>query len=80
MTITIDPTPDAPLVERAQLEGISVSAYIERLVKADRATLDELEALALEGLKSGEPIATGPGYWEAKHRFLDERLSNIGAR
>jgi hypothetical protein len=41
---------------------------------------DELEALAVEGLDSGEPIEIGPGYWEAKHRQLDERLSKTAAR
>jgi len=35
----------------------------------------DLEALALEGLNSGEPIEAGPGYWEEKHRRLDARLT-----
>jgi hypothetical protein len=40
----------------------------------DRAKAEkELEALAMEGLSSGEPIEPGPGYWEEKHRRLDER-------
>ena len=39
---------------------------------------EELEALALEGLNSGDPIEPGPGYWEEKHRRLDDRLKNAG--
>ena len=41
---------------------------------------DELQALALEGLNSGAPIESGPGYWEEKHRRLDERLQKTAAR
>lgn len=39
-----------------------------------------LEALALEGLYSGEPIDVGPSYWEDKHRRLDERLAKAATR
>ena len=39
-----------------------------------------LEALAIEGLKSGDPMEIGPGYWEEKHRRLDERLKKTGTR
>jgi hypothetical protein len=34
----------------------------------------ELETLTLEGLNSGAPIEAGSGYWEEKHRLLDNRL------
>ena len=40
---------------------------------ADQAAEQELEALALEGLSSGQPIEAGPQYWQEKHRRLDER-------
>ena len=59
---------------------MSVDAYVERLVRADEDAEDELEALAIEGLDSGEPIEVGPGYWEEKHRRLDERLKKTGTR
>jgi hypothetical protein len=75
MAITIDPKVEARLRERAEAEGLSVNAYVERLVNADQSAQDELERLAADGLKSGEPIEVGPGYWEQKHRRLDERLS-----
>ena len=80
MTITIDPRVEARLRERAEAEGVSVTAYIERLVKADQSADEELEGLALEGLNSGEPIEVGPGYWEEKHRRLNERLKKSGTR
>ena len=80
MAITIDSKLEARLRERAEAEGLSVAAYIERFLKADQAAEEELESLALEGLKSGDPIQAGPGYWEEKHRRLDERLKKTGTR
>ena len=74
MAITIDPKVEARLRERAEAEGLSVAAYVERLIKADHAAEEETESLALEGLNSGDPIAVGPDYWEKKHRRLDDRL------
>ena len=62
---------EARLRERAQAEGLTVSASVERLVEADQAAEQELESLALEGLNSGEPIEVGPEYWQEKHRRLD---------
>ena len=78
MSITINPELETRLRARAQAEGITVEAYVERLLRADQEAEDELEALALGGLDSGEPIEAGPGYWEEKHRRLDERLRNAG--
>jgi hypothetical protein len=80
MPITIDPKLEARLRERAEAEGLSVPDYVERLVKADQSAEEELESLALEGLNSGDPIQVGPGYWEAKHQQLDERLKKTGTR
>ncbi|HYL76442.1 MAG TPA: hypothetical protein VEU96_19675 [Bryobacteraceae bacterium] len=74
MSLTIDPRVERRLRERAEAEGLSVTAYVERLVNADQSAEDELEELALDGLNSGEPIEVGPGYWEEKHRRLEERL------
>jgi hypothetical protein len=79
-TITIDPKVEARLRERAEAEGLSVTDYVERLVKAEQSAEDELEGLALEGITSGEPIEAGPGYWEEKHRHLDERLKKTGTQ
>jgi hypothetical protein len=75
MTVTIDSRLDHRLLEKAAAEGMTVPAYVERLVEADESGERELESLALEGLNSGEPIEVGPGYWEEKHRRLDERIA-----
>lgn len=80
MTITIDSKLEARLRQRAEAEGLTVEAYIERLLSADQIAEDELESLALEGLNSGGTVAVGPGYWEEKHRSLDERLKKTGSR
>jgi plasmid stability protein len=80
MTITIPPKLEMRLRVRAEAEGITVEAYVERLVRAEQQTEDELEALALEGINSGEPIEVRPGYWEDKHRRLDERLKETCIR
>ena len=75
MSITIDPKLEARLRERAEAEGLTIAAYVERLVHAEQAAEEELESLALESLNSGDPTAVGPGFWEDKHRRLDERLN-----
>ena len=80
MPITIDPKLEARLRERAEAEGLSVVQYVERLLKAEQFAEDELQTLALEGLNSGAPIQAGRGYWEEKHRRLDERLKKTGTR
>jgi hypothetical protein len=80
MTITIRSELEGRLRARAEAEGLTVEAYVERLVRADQRAEDEVEALVLEGLNSGDPIAVGPGYWEAKHRLLDERLKKPGSK
>ncbi len=80
LTITIDPKLEARLREKAEAEGLTISAYLERLVHADQTAEDELESLALEGLNSGIPIKVDSSYWEGKHRRLDERLNKTGTR
>ena len=80
MSFTLHPELETRLRARAEAEGISVEDYIERLLRADQRAEDELEALALEGLNSGEAVEVGTGYWEEKHRRLDERLKKTGAR
>jgi hypothetical protein len=74
MSITIHPELETKLRARAEAGGLTVEEYVERLIRADQQADDELEALALEGLNSGEPAESGPRYWADKHRCLDERL------
>jgi antitoxin ParD1/3/4 len=80
MAITIDPKLEARIRERAEAEGLTVTAYIERLVNAEQFAEEKLESLALEGLNSGDAVEPGAGYWEEKHRRLDERLKKTGTR
>ena len=80
VSISIHPDLEARLRSRAEAEGLTVEAYIERLVQTEQQGESELEALALEGLNSGEPMEIQPGYWEEKHRRLDERLKTTGTR
>jgi hypothetical protein len=63
-----------------KLEELSIEAYLERLVEADQQGVEELKALALEGLESGVPIEAEPSYWQEKHRRLDERLERTETR
>lgn len=80
MPITIPPELEAKLRARAEAAGVTVEAYIERIAHDDQAAEEELEGLALEGLNSGDPMEAGPGYWEEKHRRLEERLKTTGTR
>ena len=79
MSFTLHPELETRLRARAKAEGISVEDYIERLLRADQRAEDEFEALALEGLNSGEAVEIGTGFWEEKHRRLDERLNETGS-
>jgi hypothetical protein len=78
MRITINPELESKLLARALAKGISVEAYLERVIESDELAEEEIEELALEGLNSGEPISPGAAYWEEKHRHLDERLNIEG--
>ena len=80
MQLAIDPDTEAKLRARAGAEGLTVEAYVQRLITADEAAEEELRTLVLEGLNSGEPKEVGPGYWEEQHRRLDERLKQTAAR
>lgn len=74
--MTIDPKLEERLRGRAVAAGLTVDAYVERLLAGE----DEPESYALEAFNSGDPIQVGPGYWEEKHRRLDERLKHTSAR
>jgi antitoxin ParD1/3/4 len=63
--------------ERVTAGGYSsVSEYVRELIRADqkRKFEERIDALLLEGLDSGEPIAVTREYWEEKKRKLTERL------
>jgi hypothetical protein len=80
MSITIHPELETRLRARAEAAGLTIEGYVERIVRAEQQAEDELEALAMEGLNLGEPIEPYPGFWEEKHRRLDEKLKKSAAR
>ncbi len=79
MSISIHPALETKLRQRAEAEGLSIDAYVERLLLSEEEAGKELELQALEGLQSGAPIEVGRDYWEEKHRRLDERLKKTGS-
>jgi hypothetical protein len=80
MPIRRDPNLEASLRARAEAGGLTEDACVERMVSTEQAAEEKLEALALEGLNSGAAIEAGTGYWEEKHRRLEERLKLSGGR
>ena len=57
----------------------SASDYMRELIRLDQLRSEEerIDALLLEGLASGEPIAATPEYWDEKKRRLAERLGRV---
>ena len=80
MSITIRPDLETRIRASAEARDLTIEAYLERLIRCDHEAEDELQALALEGLASGDPIEAGPSFWEERHRRLDERVSKPVAR
>ena len=78
MSLTLQPELETKLRERAEAEGLTIEAYVERLIWVDEATNDRLVELALEGIESGEPIAADPAFWEERRRALEKRLHKMG--
>ena len=73
MNITIPPELESRLRARAEAEGLTIEGYIERIARDDQQAEEELEALALEGINSGESIEPDEKYWKEKRRRLVER-------
>jgi len=73
MSIALDPSLEARLRVRADAEGITIQAYVERIAREDEQAEQELETFALEGLNSGDAIKPDPAYWDDKRRRLEER-------
>ena len=78
MPITIRPELEAKLRARAEASGVSVETYLERIARDDQAAEEELEALAIEGLNSGESIEANERYWAEKRQRLMNRLQKTG--
>ncbi|BDC50234.1 hypothetical protein F183_A25500 [Bryobacterales bacterium F-183] len=67
MTIAIDPKVGARLNEKAIAEGLTVAAYIERLVRIEDAAEAELESLALAGIASGNSLPAEEAFWQERY-------------
>ena len=76
MPITIQPAGSQAPPEAA---GVTVETYIERIAQDDQAA-EELEALAIEGLNSGESIEADERYWAEKRPGLIDRHQKTGNR
>ena len=74
MSIIIDPELEKKLRDRAEFEGISIEAYVERIVRVELSMESELERLALEGIDSGDAIEVTDSFWDERRRTLDERF------
>jgi hypothetical protein len=74
MSITIHPPLETELRARAEAEGITIEAYLERILHSDEEALIEIESAAMEGLRSGDSTEVGAGYWEKLHERVDKRL------
>jgi hypothetical protein len=74
MSIIINPELEKKLRDRAESEGISVEAYVERMVRVEFSLDDELERTALEGINSGDAIEITDSFWVERHRVLDEHF------
>ena len=64
----------------ADESGITVETYIKRVALDGEAADVELEAIALEGLNSGESVVADESYSAEKRRRLIERHENTGSR
>ena len=68
MAITLHPELEAELRAQPERTGLSVESFIKRIFTDTQSAEQELEALALEGLNSGDPIEPGPSCWAGKHQ------------
>jgi len=75
MSIAIHADLESKIRSRADAEGLTIEAYLDRLVRADQQGTEELESLALEGLTSGAPIEITPSYWQDQHLRIER--SNV---
>jgi hypothetical protein len=78
MSIVIQPDLESRLRARAEAEGVTIQAYIERLARDDEAAEEEPQALALERLNSGQSIERSESYWDEKRRLIIDRHRNTG--
>ena len=64
MPITVHPNLEAKIRARAQAEGLTVEAYVERLIREEDSEIAHTEALLEEAAASGEHVALTEGEWD----------------
>lgn len=59
----------------------SASEYVRELIRNDekRREREKLEAMLLEGVRSGEPVPATPDYWQQKRAALRKRAGSADA-
>lgn len=60
--------------DRAAAAGYETpSDFVRKVLEREQQANARLEALLIEGLESGEPIAVDDAWWEARHAELRQR-------
>ena len=77
MSITVHPELEARLRTRADEEGVSVDAYLERLVQDEAAEITHTETLLQEAADSGDHIELTEEEWD---RMEQEALAEVQAK
>jgi hypothetical protein len=74
MSMTIDPDLEARLRARAALVGITVDAYLERLMHDEDAEIGHTEALLQEAADSGDHSELTEEEWDRMERQALEEV------
>jgi hypothetical protein len=64
MPITVHPNLEAKIRARAQAEGLTVEAYVERLIHEEDSEIAQTEALLEKAAASGEHVALTEREWD----------------
>jgi hypothetical protein len=77
MSITVHPELETKLRARAKQEGLSVDAYLERLIEDESAEIARTEMLLQEAADSGDYIELSEEEWD---RLEQEALAEVQAK
>ena len=77
MSITVPPALEARLRARAEEEGVTVDAYLERMIQEETAEIARTEALLQEAADSGDHLELTEEEWG---RMEQEALAEVQAK
>ena len=77
MSITIHPELEATLRARAEEQGITIDAYLERLIQEEDAEIAHTEAILQEAVDSGSHIELTEAEWVRMER---EAITEVEAK